>query len=59
VADISPLQRSTFATAGDDGIVCLFEDSSLEFEKMLVRSTSAVRTINYSPSGTKVAVASE
>ncbi|KAG2171323.1 hypothetical protein INT43_002945 [Umbelopsis isabellina] len=51
------VHRSTFATAGDDGIVCLFDNSSLDFEKMLVRSTSAVRTINYSPSGSKVAVA--
>ncbi|CAO3679543.1 unnamed protein product [Umbelopsis ramanniana] len=53
------VHRSNFATAGDDGIVCVFGNSTLDFEKMLVRSVSAVRMISYSPSGSKIAVASD
>ncbi|KAI7847664.1 WD40-repeat-containing domain protein [Circinella umbellata] len=51
--------RANFATAGEDGTVLIFRNSTNDFEKFLVRSTTPIRSLSFNNNGTRIAVATD
>ncbi|KAI9269040.1 WD40-repeat-containing domain protein [Phascolomyces articulosus] len=51
--------KASFVTAGEDGSVLIFRNSTNDFEKFLVRSTTPVRSLSFNSNGTRIAVATD
>ncbi|CAO3670382.1 unnamed protein product [Rhizopus microsporus] len=51
------IHDNRFASAGTDGFVIIYNNN--EYEKILIRSTVAVRSIVFHPQGTKLAIAAD